>query len=414
MNAFLTTAPVLLALASLGTAAGASAHLHVNTTAASPDPGTPLAIGFYGSDTFSIADTGSRLEFQQDGSLFTLTTDAAVGTEYDALVPGLAGMQRADMPNFTLDGGTPGAQNLAAPGRDLSAPLGYELFSVTDAATGEALRAGERVLWRFFGGHGGALALPADVGGNATFAADSAGETTLERSYLLAVGTHAHGSRSVPGSGFFLFTDAAPGAYDVALRAVDPVADFFTASDPVTLRLNVVPEPASGPLAAAAGALLPRRRRWSDAAAEMAPPRQPGPQTTTSRSSCTPKRSATWRAASSITASTSAARPPASTVTKFAWRRLTSAEPIRRPLPPAASISLPAAQVAGSAGSPALAEAPEGFLNAQPALLAANGCSAFFAASRSRTRARTAAGSSGLSSKRAESTVSAESMSLAR
>ncbi len=261
MTSFPTTALTLTTLASLGTAVSASAHLHVNTTAASDAAGAKLSIGFYGSDTFGIADAGSGLQFQENGELFTLTTDTTVGTEYESLVPGLDGMQRVGMPNFTLDGNTQGAQNLNAPGRSLSDPMGYEIASVTDATTDAPLADDQRLLWRFFSGHGGTLGLPADLDGNAAFAADSSGDTTLERAYLLAVGKHAHGNRDVPDSGFFLFTDAAPGAYDVSLRAVDPVANFFTASDPVSFRLNVVPEPASGLLVAAAGLALLRRRR---------------------------------------------------------------------------------------------------------------------------------------------------------
>lgn len=243
-------------------ASPAFAHLHINLLASDTAADTPLEISFYGSDTFAIVDTGSRLEFQNNGSLFTLTTDTTVGTQYDALIPGISGYQRADMPNFSLDGLAPGVQNLKSPGDRTSDPnaesYGFQIVDVVDVSTGNSLDDEYRVLWQHISDHGH-LGLPGEYNGYATMSADFSADDVIGRSYILSLGTHAHGGAS-PDSGFFLFTDAPNGEYDISLSAVD-FAGHFADSDPVTFRLSVVPEPASFVLLGLSGIVLFKRRR---------------------------------------------------------------------------------------------------------------------------------------------------------
>ncbi len=231
----------------MATASQASAHLHINMIAPDTAEGTPLEISFYGSATFSIHNTGDRLEFHESGSLLTLTTDTTVGSQYSSLLTGLDGMRRVGMPNFTLDGLAPGVQNLKAPGdrtdptNDNTEPFGYEIVSVINTATQAPLSEDGKVIWRLISQHHGLLGLPGIYRAYATFAADSSAADLLGRTYTLPLGAHGHGG-SNPDSGFFLFTDAAVGEYEVRLRAVD-LSGYFAASAPVTFALNVVPEP---------------------------------------------------------------------------------------------------------------------------------------------------------------------------
>lgn len=240
----------------------ASAHLHINMGADSTSEDTPLAISFYGSETFAITDTGDRLEFQEGGSILTLTTDTLVGAQYNALVSGLEGTRRAAMPNFTVDGSTQEVVNLNTPaGRSTepAAPFGYEIVSVVATDGDQPLNADYAVIWRHFTYHGGHLGLPSSFSGYETFAADSSGDDVIERAYLIAHGTHSHGGVDAD-SGFFLFTDAPVGEYDISIRAID-AGGYFAASEAVTFRLSVVPEPTTLALLGLGGAAMAWRRR---------------------------------------------------------------------------------------------------------------------------------------------------------
>lgn len=258
----------LTAMLIMAAATQASAHLHINMLASDTAEDTPLEIGFYGSTTFDIFDTGDRLEFRESGKLLTLTADTTVGTQYNGLLSGLEGMRRANMTNFTTDGLASGVQNLKAPGdrtdpsNDNTAPFGYQIVSVINTETNQPLSTDARVIWRLIAQDhdSDALSLPGDYEGYATFAADSSAADPHGRTYTMPLGTHAHGG-SNPDSGFFLFTDAAAGEYEVTLMAVD-MSGYFAASAPVTFALHVVPEPASiAALGLGALALMARRRR---------------------------------------------------------------------------------------------------------------------------------------------------------
>ena len=70
---------------------------------------------------------------------------------------------------------------------------------------------------------------------------------------------------------------------------------------------------------------------------------------------------------------TSRALPPVSAVRKLPWRSLTLAEPMRRPLHPAMSMSLPAETRWPLAPAPGTSRSRVGFLKQQPAELSAMG-----------------------------------------
>lgn len=266
-------------------AAHARAHIHINMTPAGSTQGSPLAISFYGNevgDNVSIVDTGSRKELHYSGtnpdsfSIYTVTADLKVTNEYDSISPGfLSGLRRGRIFNFTSDGSgsdvlrdnpntsTPPVYDRLTNG--VGKPVGYEIVSVVNTLTNQPLASSFRVEWRLIRGPLGnnpanPLRLPDPFSGYPTFSGNSSGLTPEARSYLLRVGSHAHGSSLFPDSGFFLFTDAPLGLYDVTIRAWD-VEGYFAASEPVTFRLNVVPEPASLGLIGVAGAMLLARRR---------------------------------------------------------------------------------------------------------------------------------------------------------
>lgn len=237
--------------ATLALVSTAHAHLHINITPVSSEQGAALAVTHYGDPNFQIVSQNGRLEMQLHGSIYTVTADTITGQQYESLAPGLAGMRRGGIANFTSDA----APDLNHPA-SRTEPVGYEILSVVGV---DDPTLSPRVLWRLFIGSVGVLGLPAAFGGHATFAGDSAGSDALARSYLLPVGAHAHGSASVPDSGFYLFTDAPPGDYDVTIRAWD-AAGYFAASEPVTFRLTVTPEPQTVSLIGAAMIALGLRR----------------------------------------------------------------------------------------------------------------------------------------------------------
>jgi hypothetical protein len=253
-----------------GTALPAAAHLHVNMTPSSADEGAKLTVTHYGGSGFDIVSAGDRLEMHRDGGIYTVTADTVVTNEYHSIAPGfLTGLRRGGIANFTADG-SPAAERLNNPTNrtvdGVGKPVGYELVSVVNVTTGDPLAQPYRVEWRFIRGPATGttnLRLPDPFSGYATFAGNSAADTAEGRSYLLRVGAHVHGSGAFPDSGFFLFTDAPVGLYDITIRAWD-VEGYFTASDPVTFQLSVIPEPASLLVVGAAlAAIAGRRKRGS-------------------------------------------------------------------------------------------------------------------------------------------------------
>ncbi len=211
------------ALALVGLAGVASAHLHISLADENGD-GT-LEILTYGTDATFTGD--NNLLVNLDGSpLVTPLEFAQVGGPFDGFVGGAARTMTTDF--YSSAAFDPLA------GGDYS----YELAGVT-AVDGSA----DNVIGFLIPGHMG-------DGQTARTDADLAG-----RLLDFDNGYHPHGQT--------LFS-LLPGTYDLTLIAHDlrdDVAGRLDSSAPVSLRITAVPEPSSLALIATGGLVLLRRRR---------------------------------------------------------------------------------------------------------------------------------------------------------